>query len=127
MVDWSLYPNFKKHEFDCRHTGRNEMKPEFLAKLQALRTAVGVPFVITSGYRDPSHPNEARKAAPGQHTQGIACDILVQDGATAFRIVQKALEMGFTGIGVAQDNRRARNSRFIHLDTRTSTPVMWSY
>ena len=126
-INWNDYPNFSKAEFDCKATGRNEMKPEFLAKLQELRTTLGFPFIISSGYRDPSHPVEARKAAPGQHSQGTACDIQCQDGATAFRIVQKALELGFTGVGIAQDNRRGRASRFVHLDIRTSTPVMWSY
>lgn len=126
-MKWSHYPNFSKSEFDCKHTGHNKMHPEFLAKLQELREALGFPLIISSGYRDPTHPAEARKARPGQHSQGIACDILAMDGATAFKIVQKALELGFTGVGIAQDNRRPRPSRFVHLDIRTSTPVMWSY
>lgn len=127
MIDWSLYPNFSKAEFDCKHTGRNEMQPEFLAKLQWLRNALGFPLIISSGYRDPTHPVEARKSRPGQHSQGIACDILAMDGATAFKIVEKALEIGFTGVGIAQDSRRSRAARFVHLDIRTSTPVIWSY
>lgn len=127
MINWDVYPNFSKAEFDCKATGRNDMKPEFLAKLQELRNALGFPLIISSGYRDPSHPVEARKARPGQHAQGIACDILVMDGSTAFKIVEKALELGFTGIGIAQDNRRARTARFVHLDIRQSTPVIWSY
>ena len=126
-VDWSKYPNFSKAEFDCKHTGKNEMRPEFLDKLQMLRDVLGFPLVVTSGYRDPSHPVEARKSKPGQHSEGIACDIRAPDGATAFKIVESALRLGFTGIGVAQDSGRPRPSRFIHLDIRTTTPVMWSY
>jgi len=47
---------FKDHEFDCKHTGKNEMDPEFLEELDELRRRVGVPFVVTSGYRDATHP-----------------------------------------------------------------------
>lgn len=126
-IDWSDYPNFSKAEFDCKATGKNEMRPEFLFKLQVLRDMLGFPLVVTSGYRDPSHPVEARKSTPGQHTLGIACDIQAQDGAAAYKIVEAAYRLGFTGIGVAQDSNRYRHSRFIHLDIRESTPVMWSY
>lgn len=124
---WDEYKNFSKREFDCKHTGKNEMQHEFMVKLQALRTELGFPFIITSGYRDRTHPVEAAKASPGQHTQGIAVDIQAQDGATAYKIVQTALKHGFTGVGVAQDNRRGRPSRFVHLDIRRTTPVLWSY
>jgi hypothetical protein len=35
------------------------------------------------------------------------------------KIVTKAIELGFTGIGIADD--------FVHVDTRGTTPVMWTY
>lgn len=130
MTDWSLYPNFKKREFDCKHTGLNRMTPEFMAWLQELRTRVGVPFVINSGYRDRTHPVEARKAQPGPHFHGVAADIMAQDGATAGRIIEEAIKMGVKGVGVAQDTRRARPSRFVHLDLMdrgVNFPVFWSY
>ena len=40
---------FELEEFNCQHTGNNEMKPEFLEKLDQLRHNCGFPFVITSG------------------------------------------------------------------------------
>jgi hypothetical protein len=49
----------------------------------------------------------------------IAADIAVANGNQRFVIVQKALELGFSGIGVAKT--------FIHVDIRTETPVIWSY
>ena len=110
---------FKWTEFDCKHTGLNEMDPEFIRKLDLLREACGFSFVITSGYRDPSHPVEARKSTPGTHSSGIAVDIAVNSGQQRLLLVQKALELGFTGIGVAKT--------FVHVDTRTTTPVMWIY
>lgn len=110
---------FKVSDFDCQETGQNEMCEEFLRKLDALRHACGFPFIVTSGYRSPQHSIEAGKSKPGMHTSGCAADIRALNGSQKYIILQKALEMGFTGIGVAKT--------FIHLDTRTTTPVVWNY
>ena len=123
-MDWKFYPNFKAEEFNCSHCGDNKMTPEFMGKLQALRTAYGKPMRVTSGYRCPKHPIEAKKAAPGAHASGCACDIGVE-GADAHRLLKLAMEMGFTGIGVQQKGA----GRFLHLDTLATgvRPTVWSY
>lgn len=124
-MNWNDYPNFKASEFDCKHTGLNRMQPEFMDLLQALRTRYGKPMIITSGYRDPMHPVEARKGSPGTHTLGLAADVACH-GADAHQILRLALDMGFTGVGVNQHGA----SRFIHLDIATapfSRPTVWSY
>ena len=95
------------------------MEQDFLSKLDALREACGFPFVITSGYRSPDHPIEAVKEIPGTHAQGIAADIKITNSAHRYTIRSEALAMGFAGIGVASD--------FIHVDTRGSAPVIWTY
>lgn len=96
------------------------MDPEFLEKLDLLREKCGFPFRITSGYRDATHPAEARKAEPGTgtHCQGIAADIAVSNGFERMNIVHEAIKMGFS-IGVART--------FVHVDDRKTTPVMWTY
>jgi len=38
---------FTREEFDCQYTGKNEMKDEFIEKLDALREVCGFPFHIT--------------------------------------------------------------------------------
>ena len=123
-MDWRLYPNFSASEFNCSHCGKNEMTPEFLSKLQALRMAYGAPMRITSGYRCSEHPIEAKKMKPGAHASGCACDVAV-DGQQAHRLLKLAFELGFTGIGVNQKT----SGRFIHLDTLTEAPRpnVWSY
>lgn len=123
-MDWSQYPNFKEVEFRCSHCGANAMKPDFMARLQELRTAYGKPMQITSGYRCPKHPIEARKATPGAHSSGQAADIAA-NGQDAYKLLAIALKMGFTGIGV---NQKGPGS-FIHLDTITTSPRpnVWSY
>lgn len=111
--------HFKLSEFDCTHTGENRMEPEFLEKLDNLRDYCGFPFVITSGYRSPSHPLEAVKEIPGTHAQGIAADIKMTNSAHRYSLIKAALDHGFTGIGIA--------GTFIHLDTRGTAPVVWTY
>jgi uncharacterized protein YcbK (DUF882 family) len=129
VTDWDKYaPFFYKDEFDCKHTGQNKMTVEFMDRLLGLRKELGIPFIITSGFRHPTHPSEAHKSAPGTHTEGIACDIQATTGTTAGAIIEAALRHGFKGIGVAQDSQRRRSARFVHLDLRKSvTPVFWSY
>ena len=110
---------FRIEEFDCQETGENKMDPEFLEKLDELRHLCGFPFTITSGYRDPSHSIEAKKDNPGMHTRGIAADIYIGSGVDRYKLLMTAFSMGFTGIGVAKT--------FIHVDTRNSQPVVWTY
>ena len=110
---------FKIEEFDCQETGNNEMNPQFLDRLDELRAKCGFPFTITSGYRDPKHSIEALKGKPGTHTQGIAADIKVNNGAERFILLNQAFEMGFSGIGVAKT--------FIHVDIRNTQQVAWVY
>lgn len=103
------------------------MNADFMRRLQNLRMAYGKPMKITSGYRDKSHPIEAKKNEPGAHYTGHACDIAVR-GADALRLVQLAIVHGFTGIGVQQKG----DVRFIHIDDLTVAdkfprPNIWSY
>jgi zinc D-Ala-D-Ala carboxypeptidase len=123
IIDWGKYPNFSKSEFDCKETSENEMKPDFLEKIQQLREIYGKPMVITSGYRSPRHSIEARKAQPWPHSSGRACDIRVGPGHDAYDLVRIAFKLGFTGIGISQKNGLAR---FVHLDM-VPRKAIWSY
>ena len=110
---------FTKEEFACSHTGNNEFEDKFIEMLDILRENCGFPFVITSGYRDPSHPDEVSKEQPGTHSRGIAADIYVSDGAQRRSIIENAIDIGFGGIGVTKG--------FVHVDIRDTTPVIWTY
>lgn len=126
MANWSAYPNFSASEFRCKHTGREAMQDDFLRKLQGLRTEFGRAIVISSGYRDPSHPVEARKARPGAHAAGRAVDIKVVSPATMYELLRLAPRYGFTGIGISF---RSSTPKFLHLDdvTGPSRPAVWVY
>ena len=121
-IDWSRYPNFRKEEFNCRcGCGRNEMRQEFMERLQALRATYGKPMHITSGYRCTQHPVEAAKVHPGMHTTGLAADIGIS-GSEAVALLRLALDAGFRGVGVQQKG----SGRVLHVDLR-ETPTIWSY
>jgi zinc D-Ala-D-Ala carboxypeptidase len=123
-MDWNNYPNFSEDEFKCSHCGKVDMQPAFMASMQQLRNMYGKPMAITSGYRCPDHPIEAKKSTPGAHASGEACDIGVQ-GTDAYHLLRLALALDFTGIGVQQKG----GGRFIHLDTLRDPPRpnVWSY
>jgi len=116
---WKSLKFFTPEEFVCSHSGENKMNFEFLQKLDLLRLHCGFPFEITSGFRSKDHPSEVHKTHGGTHTLGIAADIKVGYGINRRTIVEKALELGFGGIGVAHG--------FVHVDDRKSVPVLWTY
>lgn len=103
----------------CNHETPNECDPYALHMLQKIRDEVGA-FALSSAYRCADHPDEARKASPGQHFKGVAFDIVVPWGVKRMQIVQAALKHGARGFGFANS--------FLHVDFRlTSEPVSWTY
>lgn len=115
-ADWR-WPNFRPAEFACHgEPGRSSLRVavELLDKLQALRSAMGRPMVVTSGYRSPGYnatlPGAAAKST---HVQGLAADIsmgnFLGDEAAFYR---QAKREGFTGFGFYPEYRNI----FMHLD-----------
>jgi len=88
------------------------MHPEMVSLLQTIRTLYGKPLFVSSGYRCPQHPVEAMKDKPGEHTHGMAADIICH-GEVALQILRHALTLGVTRIGMNQKGRAS--SRFVHL------------
>lgn len=119
---------FQRSEFRCKHCGADRMQERFLLDLDELRHRYGKPLVVSSGYRCPEY--NARVSSTGlhgPHTTGLAVDLSVAR-TDAYAVLRLALELGFTGIGVAQKG----NNRFIHLDsllpaTGRPRPTVWSY
>jgi len=123
-MDWSKYPSFSKAEMACKHTGVCVMDAQFMTVLQAIRNEYGT-MRITSGYRHPTHPIEAVKKTPGEHTLGRCADVAVE-GKEAYRLIEIAIKHGITRIGVQQKGA----GRFIHLGLGGPgfpSPTIWSY
>lgn len=122
-ANWELYPNFSKGEFDCKHTGENNMQHEFMKKLQQVREVFNKPMTVTSGFRSVKHPIEARKThSNGEHTQGTCADIYCDNGTDRYRLISIALDCGITRIGIAKN--------FLHLGIGGKglpNYVIWEY
>ena len=110
---------FKPQELEC-HCGCHSqgVTPEALLRLNALRSLVGMPFILTSAYRCSKHPVEAKKAKAGYHNKGIAFDIAITSGKLRARILKYAGILGFTAYGLSDE--------FIHLDLRGEY-ASWTY
>ncbi|EPM68874.1 peptidase M15A [Pseudomonas syringae pv. theae ICMP 3923] len=127
----SPWANFIYAELRCRcgrcdSTGR-EMNPEFMGLVQQLRELFGQPMLLSSAYRCAHHPDEAHKATPGEHCDGTAVDVSCR-GPEALRLLNLALSLGFTRIGINQKG----SARFLHLGLapsggRLASPMIWSY
>lgn len=127
---WPHIKHFRPEEFRCSHCGAEHMQKDTMIRLDMLRERLGVPLIITSGYRCPEHPIEAKKVAtggkPGVHSTGHAADIACR-GELAYRILSVAPSLGFIRIGVNQKG----SSRFLHLDDYVGDEfirmTVWSY
>ena len=100
------------------------MDKKLLSMLDNLREAYGYPIKLTSTYRSPDHPIEAKKKAPGEHAYGAAVDIACVGGEATFKLVRAAIEVGFTRIGVSRKNN------FVHVGIGypDAPPItLWTY
>ncbi len=87
-----------------------------------LEATIGRELIVTSGYRSPEHPIEAKKKSPGEHTTGLAIDVAAVGGTPVFEIVEAAIDLGCKRIGIS------RKSNFVHLGLDTSRVTsIWTY
>lgn len=120
--------NFTDAELECR-CGCGALPPRgFQIRLQALRERYGRPMPLSSAARCPDHNLAVSKTGrDGPHTKG-AVDVLVA-GKDAFDLVECALRLSWTGVGISQKGSWER--RFIHLDAlqplEAPRPRVWSY
>ena len=102
----------------------DKMDRALLIMLDNLREVYGYPIKLTSTYRSPEHPIEARKAKPGEHAYGAAVDIACVGGEATYKLVKAAIEVGFTRIGISRKNN------FVHVGVgyEGAPPItIWTY
>ena len=100
------------------------MDENLLSMLDDLREAYGHPIKLTSTYRSPDHPIEAKKTKPGEHAYGAAVDIACVGGEATYKLVKAAINVGFTRIGISRKNN------FVHVGIGypDAPPVtIWTY
>jgi uncharacterized protein YcbK (DUF882 family) len=95
------------------------MHPDFVFRLQRLRSKLDRPMFVNSGFRCVTHNINTGGTRKSKHLEGIAADISVLDWTSAekYECLQLAFELGFKGIGIYK--------RFIHLDTRAGQGKLW--
>lgn len=112
MGDLSL--NFSRSEFACGHCGRRVGPSLALVDvLQRMRTSMGAPLVIVSGYRCPAYNRAVGGVLKSEHLTGNAADI----ARGQFR-PEQARAAGARGIGT-------RAGWVIHVDMRKGAPSIF--
>jgi uncharacterized protein YcbK (DUF882 family) len=101
---------------DHRNGQVHSIDPRLLDLLDqvASRTDTRDPFQVLSGYRSPAtnamlHARSEEVAVHSLHTQGMAIDIRLQDGALP-HLHDAALQLGLGGVGYYP------TSNFVHVD-----------
>lgn len=109
LGDWR-WPNFSPQEVASKGEGELLIDPDSMDKLQALRTALGKPLLITSAYRSAAHNKRVKGATNSQHRLGKAFDV-VMTNQDPWEFEKAARAVGFTGFG------HYPKSNFMHIDT----------
>jgi hypothetical protein len=112
------WKDFSPEEIACRGTGELLVDTDALDKLQALRTKLGRPMIINSGYRSLKHNTAVDGAKSSKHMEGIAFDCRM-DNQNPQEYMAAARSVGFNGIGEYPE------LGFCHVDAR-KTPANWT-
>lgn len=80
---WDGPSHFNTSEFRCNHCGELMIHYDLVLALERLRSEIGKPLIITSGYRC-IEKNKATKGSAKRsgHTKGYAADIALPSGFT---------------------------------------------
>ena len=113
---------FSEKEFVCN--GENcfdKMNPQLLELLDKARHIAGVPFKITSSFRDEETNEKVGGKKSSAHLSGNAVDISCHNSTERMLIIDALLSAGFTRIGIAKV--------FVHADVDKDLPqkVIWTY
>lgn len=125
-MDWSQIRYFTEAEMTCKcGCGRSDMDEVFMRLLNQLRSVLGKPMTVTSGFRCPAYNSRVARVERSAHTLGLAADIAAPDGAYTWRVVDLATGMAFSGIGI---DRASGSHGFVHLDVLARPcNVVWTY
>lgn len=112
---------FNANEFACKHCGQlpNEgIDPNLIKILDETRERLGVPLIISSGYRCPTHNANIGGASQSYHTKGKAADIYTNtiDSAKVYQIAYKVMQD--LEIPGGHCHYPPGDGDFVHIDTR---------
>ena len=109
-----LSAHFDSSEFKDPVTGECKMNPSLIIALEALRSIVGRPIHIDSGYRSPGTNESVGGVSHSQHIMGNAADISVEgmDTWQLYVAADQLLAFRHGGVGIYP------GENFIHVDVR---------
>lgn len=91
--------------------------------LERIRTALGVPVTVTSGYRAPAVNRAVGGVTSSDHAQGHAADIIAPGFGTPYQIAKK-LEPLIDAMGVGQlIFEHVAGKTWVHVSTRTPDKI----
>lgn len=125
-IDFNIKLNyFDLSEFDQPGkpgSGKENMDINLLMIVDNMRNKSGIPYKITSGYRDEEYNKSIGGVKNSSHCKGLAVDIAAPTSKAKFLIIEAALHFGIQRIGVG--------SNFIHIDIDDKdkpAKVCWTY
>ena len=109
---------FKKCTPSC---SIDDMDGDFLALLDCVREAAGIPLVLNCAYRSQAWEKAHGRTGNSAHTRGKAVDIRCNTSQNRFKIVRAAIGWGIRRIGIGKT--------YVHLDNDDTLPqgVVWHY
>tara|TARA_R110000744_G_scaffold304388_2_gene412924 strand:- start:1384 stop:1725 length:342 start_codon:yes stop_codon:yes gene_type:complete len=99
-----------------------KMDINLLMLVDKMRHRAGIPFKITSAYRDAEYNKSINGVENSSHIKGKALDIAASDSKSRYLILESAIHYGIQRIGIANS--------FIHIDiddTEKPATVVWLY
>ena len=129
--------NFKLSEFEDTRTGEVRIDPDLIKVLQQIRTEIGKPIQITSGYRTKqTHVDIYKKqysddwgdhiAWGSKHLLGKAVDFTIISGKD--EDYEKSIEIAIRSGLIHGIGNGFKKGLFIHIDTRDSKEIVrWNY
>ena len=107
---------FKVEDFTCPCCGVAKADVRLLSALENLRSKIGRPILILSGYRCPAHNKDVHGSPKSQHMLGKAADVVVR-GMASIDLAQAANSLEPFNLGGIIVYKT-----FVHLDVRTNRP-----
>ena len=112
------WADFQPSEIACRGTGKLMINDRAMGMLQELRTRLGKPIHVNSGYRSPEYNSAVGGVTGSKHMEGIAFDCRMA-GHDPQVFMATARDVGFKGIG------EYPVLGFCHIDARL-TAASWT-
>ena len=120
---WESIIHFTYDEYDSPDSIDSGllMNPEFIFTLDQIRSKVGFPLFISSGFRTPEHNAKVAKVEKSAHTFGLAADLVVHNSKERDAVLGASYLFKITRKGIG--------NTFVHLDMDYTKPqhVSWLY